>query len=358
MKTACIVLRNKKDAVGALAFSPVVDVLTTNGYFSDEIVLIPYEDVALLHEKICAYASFDALFLITDKVILEGLERNLTDSFSLRFEKGIAAYGKTHICIVSADEEGKRRAQEEIVPYLNGVFSNRYDKMVLRFVGAPQETVKDAIDRAYAVSGDALSYHFSDRYADQRLEVFYDAVTPKMLADEVMRILLGALDDYVYALDDTPLEKRVYEGLVLRKKKLSVCESFTGGRISARMVSVPGVSAVYFEGITAYANEAKEERLSVHRETLRQFGAVSSRTAHEMAEGLLSSGHCNICVATTGIAGPKSDDTKKPVGLCYIAAGTDEKIFVDEYVFKGDRETVTETAVNFALFSLFKVLKN
>jgi nicotinamide mononucleotide (NMN) deamidase PncC len=77
-----------------------------------------------------------------------------------------------------------------------------------------------------------------------------------------------------------------------------------------------------------------------------------------MAAGLISSGNCDISIATTGLAGPKSDRTELPVGLCYIAVGTREKVYVSRYRFDGDRKTITETAINYALFLAYRVLKD
>ena len=77
-----------------------------------------------------------------------------------------------------------------------------------------------------------------------------------------------------------------------------------------------------------------------------------------MAAGLLMGGKTDIAIATTGIAGPKSDDTNKPVGLCYIAVGTKNGVHTYRYVFPGNREEITETAKNTALFLAIKLLKN
>ena len=76
-----------------------------------------------------------------------------------------------------------------------------------------------------------------------------------------------------------------------------------------------------------------------------------------MAVGLLASGNCDVALATTGIAGPASDNTNKPVGLCYIAVGTSESVFVYKYIFQGSREDITERAVNQALFLLCKQIR-
>ena len=123
------------------------------------------------------------------------------------------------------------------------------------------------------------------------------------------------------------------------------------------MVGVSGISEVYFEGLNTYSNEAKISRLNVNVDTLRIFGAVSKETAAQMAEGLISTDNCDVAVSTTGIAGPKSDNTKKPVGLLYIAVADGAQTQVYEYNLNGTRKSITQTAINLALFAVFKKLK-
>jgi nicotinamide mononucleotide (NMN) deamidase PncC len=77
-----------------------------------------------------------------------------------------------------------------------------------------------------------------------------------------------------------------------------------------------------------------------------------------MAAGLIATGDCDVSIATTGLAGPKSDRSMLPIGLCYIAVGTKEKVFVYRYKFDGDRETITKTAIQYALFLAYKQVKN
>ena len=74
-------------------------------------------------------------------------------------------------------------------------------------------------------------------------------------------------------------------------------------------------------------------------------------------KGLLATGKCRLAVATTGIAGPKSDNTAKPVGLAYIAAGTRDNLKVYKFNYVGDRERITRTAINDALFLAYRALK-
>ena len=50
----------------------------------------------------------------------------------------------------------------------------------------------------------------------------------------------------------------------------------------------------------------------------------SAETAAEMAAGVRRVSGSDIGISVTGIAGPGSDGTDKPVGLCYIAIDTED----------------------------------
>ena len=77
-----------------------------------------------------------------------------------------------------------------------------------------------------------------------------------------------------------------------------------------------------------------------------------------MAVGLIKDGDCDIAISTTGYAGPKQDDDSEPVGLFYIGIGMKTGVDVYKYHENGNREEITETAKNTALFLAIKKLKN
>ncbi len=111
---------------------------------------------------------------------------------------------------------------------------------------------------------------------------------------------------------------------------LSVAESCTGGWLSKILTEVSGVSAIYKGGVCSYSNEIKTKLLGVSEETLLKKGAVSEETARQMAEGVKKLMNTQIGIGITGIAGPTSDNTKKPVGLIYIAVSYGDKTTVKE----------------------------
>ena len=101
--------------------------------------------------------------------------------------------------------------------------------------------------------------------------------------------------------------------------KIAAAESCTGGLVSKMITDISGASAVFDCGIVSYSNEIKTSVLGVKPETLEKFGAVSEETVREMSEGALRVSGADISAAISGIAGPLSDNTNKPVGLIWIA---------------------------------------
>ena len=132
--------------------------------------------------------------------------------------------------------------------------------------------------------------------------------------------------------------------------KCATAESCTGGGIGYAITSVAGSSEVFNGGVISYSNEAKHSLLGVKTETLDKYGAVSSRTAEEMARGAKEALKSDIAVSVTGIAGPGGGTAEKPVGLVWFGlAGADGKTRSEKAIFPGDREAVRKATILHAL---------
>ena len=145
------------------------------------------------------------------------------------------------------------------------------------------------------------------------------------------------------------LAKQLLDRLKEQGKTLSTAESCTGGGIGHVLTAIPGSSAVYLGGVISYTNGIKERLLGVPHEMLETVGAVSSETAKAMAEGVCKTIGADVGISVTGLAGPDSDGSGKPVGLVYIGASQGQTTLVREAVFSGDREAVRQQAVEAAL---------
>jgi PncC family amidohydrolase len=160
------------------------------------------------------------------------------------------------------------------------------------------------------------------------------------------------------APDVDALELTVGGLLQRRGVTLAVAESCTGGLIGHRMTNVPGSSAYYQGSITAYSYDAKELILHVRHDTLYQYGAVSERTAREMAQGVRRAFRADVGLAVTGIAGPGGGMPEKPVGLVYIALATPDGEWVERQVWTGNRLENKEHSAEAALDLLCRYLED
>ncbi|WKX02347.1 CinA family protein [Candidatus Mycoplasma mahonii] len=127
---------------------------------------------------------------------------------------------------------------------------------------------------------------------------------------------------------------------------LAAVESITGGLFASEITKTPGASTFFKGSLVTYSNEIKE-KLGVDISA----GVVNSKVALAMAQKGQAFFQVDLCVAFTGNAGPTTLD-QKPVGKVFIAIN--EQVY--ELDFKGDRQSIREQSVAFALKKISKLL--
>ena len=182
-----------------------------------------------------------------------------------------------------------------------------------------------------------------------------------LVKNEVDRYLVALKklikDIYVGEEDDGPIESQVTKILRNNYKSISIAESCTGGLISSRITSIPGVSEFYKGGVVAYSNEIKSSVLNIPNELIETNGVVSSKIAELMALNIKKIYKTDYSVATTGNAGPTTGDLISKVGDVYIAIATPERIFVKFFKMGNHRERIIKKTTNKVFEILLKVLK-
>ena len=261
----------------------------------------------------------------------------------------------TLIVLPQDKDELKSMSDGYVVPYMETKYGVKKERFTFKYFGE-EKALNKVLTQAEEKFGQVFTKDVKTENCDSLVNLIFDAKNQS--TQDVKRFIIDKIGSNVYAEFDTTLSQRVFDLLKLRDKKISVAESFTGGRIASAIISNSGASAYMMEGVVSYSNTSKIKRLGVKKEDLYTQGAVSSKVAYQMALGLLMTGDCDVAVATTGIAGPVSDDSNKPVGLNFIAIGTKQGVHVYKYELKGNREEITETAKNTALFLTIKTLKN
>lgn len=153
------------------------------------------------------------------------------------------------------------------------------------------------------------------------------------------------------------LSAEIGEILTQTRQTISVAESCTGGLLSHVLTGVSGSSGYFIGGVVAYSNRIKEAILGVRSDTLELYGAVSTQTAHEMADGIRTRFKTDIGLSTTGIAGPTGGTPEKPVGLVWIGISRKNVTRTVECHFDGDREQIKYYTVQKLLSTVLSYLK-
>ncbi len=341
----------------------------------DNLVIIGGEELSFDLKEIIA-ESLETVLAENEnaRVFLDAVSKNdgveYADSFALMpieataipnlkgaFQGFIVDKGNfTIVCLPEEFTQLKPMCDKYVLPYLENKFGIKSKKLVLKYFG-DIPALDDVLCQAESIY-EGLKCNVYQKNGDVTVDFLFDGEKDDESRAQVVRYIVGQLKDDIYAEFDTTLGERLFDVLKVRNMRLAVAESFTGGRVVSEVIKNPGASSFVSEGVVCYSNESKMKRLGVEKADLIKHGAVSSVVAYQMAAGLLRGGNCDIAIATTGIAGPKSDDTQKPVGLCYIAVGMKNGVHTYKLNLSGSREEITETAKNTALFLAIKKLKN
>ena len=141
---------------------------------------------------------------------------------------------------------------------------------------------------------------------------------------------------------------------------LSVSESCTGGLISSNLVDIPGASKVFKVGLVTYSNQSKNLFLKVPLNILKKYGAVSEQTARLMVKGLSVNSNSDILLGVTGIAGPNSEASNKPIGLVYHSffLKSFNKLEIIKKNYKGSRKSIRKSASLYSIYHTYRLLNH
>ncbi len=139
----------------------------------------------------------------------------------------------------------------------------------------------------------------------------------------------------------------VVAALRLRGETVCTVESLTGGLLCAVLTDAPGASEFVHGGIVAYTMDAKHDVVGVDNHLLAEHGAVSAQTAQALAARARELFGSTWAVATTGVAGPATQEGK-PVGTVYVAVDGPASDVV-QLALSGDRQQIRSASCARAL---------
>jgi nicotinamide-nucleotide amidase len=157
-------------------------------------------------------------------------------------------------------------------------------------------------------------------------------------------------------VSDLEVAKSVVKKLSKIRKSLSVAESITGGGLASALTDIPGASKVFIGGVIAYSDQVKINELSISKADLLKYGAVSEEIALAMAQGCLKKFKTDYALATTGVAGPGSDNGVK-AGTAWVGVAGKGESFAIALSLSGTREIIRHATITSALAALERTLK-
>ena len=269
--------------------------------------------------------------------------------------------GKVIVSMPGVPLEMKKVMSEEIIPRLQKYFKTpAIIHKTVQVYGIPESqlalrltewenALPEYLHLAYLPNFGIVKLRLSGAGQDEyKLE---DAIN---LQIETLKSILG---ESIFAYEDKPVEKIIYEKLKISGLTVSTAESCTGGNIAHRLTLIPGISDCFKGSVVAYHNDLKINALGVSARDIEQYGAVSSQVATQMAEGARKVMQTDLAVATTGIAGPTGGTDEKPVGTIWISVSSPERTITRSFNFgQFARENFIERSTMAALMMLNEMI--
>lgn len=266
--------------------------------------------------------------------------------------------GKTIIVLPGPPHEMRAMFTGSVRPYLRARGAGTIYSRVLRIFGLGEPVLEEKIrDMLLAQTNPTIGIYVG--FAEARIRISAkatDETQAKALIEPVASQLYARLGRHIYGEGDTSLEEATAQLLMQSGRTLALAESCTGGMIASSLVAFAGISQCLMEGHVTYSNAAKMRVLGVQAQTLARYGAVSSQTAEEMAQGLRARAGTDYALSVTGIAGPDGGTSDKPVGLVYIGFCDACGVTSRRYVFDGERARVRRLSTLHALETLRRAL--
>lgn len=238
--------------------------------------------------------------------------------------------------------------ENQVAPYLQQKQPEVIYSKMIKICGLGESGVEDKIQDLIKVQTNPTIATYA-KTCEVHLRVTARAETEaeaSKMIKPVVRELKLRFGNSIYTTDEKKtLEECVVDLLKDQNLTVSTVESCTGGALAARLINVPGASDVLQQGLITYSNKAKRKLVAVKKSTLKLEGAVSAKTAKEMAKGGAENMRSDLCVSVTGLAGPGGGTDEKPVGLVYIGCHYRGKTEVREFHFFGNRSKIREQAV-------------
>lgn len=234
--------------------------------------------------------------------------------------------GKLIFCLPGVPYEVKPLITEKIIPFIREKYSLPHiETRIISVVNVPESVLAMTISEWETSLPEALELSYlpiGNRVKLRLTGTGKNLANLTRLLDEAIEKLRPLIGANVISWDGNEIQEILKNLLVQKKLTVSAAESCTGGELARLLTSVTGSSQFFPGGIIPYDFHKKIELLGVSASTIQQHTVVSAEVAEEMAEGCRKLFRTDIAVATTGVAGPGTDEFNNEVGLVYYTICT------------------------------------
>ena len=246
---------------------------------------------------------------------------------------------------------------DELLPRIKERFhAVPYEKRVIMTTGIGESFLADKIKEWEDALPDFLSLAYLPQHGMVRLRLsgrHEDAGLLHATLDDQVEKLTRLISEYIFAMQDQPIERTVFDLLNNKGLTFATAESCTGGNIAHVITLIPGSSEVFKGAAVTYATAMKTKVLGVSSETIEKYSVVSQEVVERMALGVRDLMEADFGVATTGIAGPSGGTEENPVGTVWIGVASQNGVVSKRFNFGKDRENI----INRATIAAYEMLR-
>ncbi len=332
-----------KNALGT-AFSRADMVLTTGGLGPTKDDLTKETAVSFLKGKLVVHEPslehITQIFTQSGRSVTESVKKQAflpEGCIALHNYNGTAPgfiyenNGKVLIMLPGPPREMIKMFDTGVRPYLAGSDKQLFSTHI-RIVAMGESEVADRVADLMDNSSPTVAPYAKSTETELRVTV---AANSREEADALMAPTVEEIKKrigrYIYGINVSSLEERVFNLLNEGNLTVSFAESITGGLIAKRLTDISGSSKVFPLGAVTYATEMKEKLIGVDPKTVEEHTVYSAQVAAQMAKGIRELAGTDIGLSITGIAGPDGGSEEKPVGLCYVGISDKNGEYTMEY---------------------------
>ena len=231
--------------------------------------------------------------------------------------------GKKYVSLPGVPYEMIGIMEDNILPHIKDGQKTFLESRYFMIQGIPEselasrlqkweETLESPLSIAYLPSPGLVKLRLTCRGKIDSAQVLLNKLDQ---GSEEIRKILG---DDIYAERLIGIEEVISELLKKSNQTLATAESFTGGSIAAKLVSISGASKFFKGSVVAYSNEIKISELEVSKSSLLKYGAVSRPVAIQMSQNVKEKYNSDWSISTTGFAG-EDPSGELPEGTIWIA---------------------------------------